>query len=261
MHVGAIEAGGTKFICAAGTGPDDLVVSKPIATRQPRETLADVVAWLREHSVERIGIGCFGPVDLQRGAITRTTPKLDWRGVRIRERIEQALGAECIVDTDVNAAALGEHRWGTAQGVDDFVYITVGTGIGGGVMVGGRLVHGLLHTELGHLRVRRVTNDRFSGVCPLHGDCLEGLASGTAIAKGSRFAADYLAMGLMNITCALSPRLIVMGGGVMKTPGLLASVREKLRQELKGYVPAPRLVRPKLGDRAGVLGALALAIG
>jgi fructokinase len=161
---------------------------------------------------------------------------------------------KCTVDTDVNAAALAEHRWGAAQGIDDFVYITVGTGIGGGAMVGGKLVHGLLHPEMGHLRMPPSSR----GVCPSHEHCLEGYASGTAIAKfGPEHTARYLALGIINIATVLSPRLVILGGGVMKTAGLLTAIRQELRKET--YVPMPKLVRPKLGDRAGVLGAIALA--
>lgn len=259
MRVGGIEAGGTKFICAVGSGPEDLEVSAPIATRSPEETMSDVIGFFAGRKIKRIGIGSFGPVDLRRGVITQTSPKLDWRGVPIRSIVEKALDVEAPFDTDVNAAALSEHRWGVAQDCSDFVYITVGTGIGGGAMVNGRLVHGLSHTEMGHLRVPRVKGDRFRGVCPLHGDCLEGLASGPAIAKGARYTAQYLAWAMMGISCALSPKMIVLGGGVMKTPGLLAEIRVHLKNELKGYVPTPKLVRPKLGDAAGVLGAIALA--
>lgn len=257
--LGGIEAGGTKFICAIGSGPEDIEVCEPIATRSPEETMRDVVSFFAGRGITRIGIGSFGPVDLSRGAITQTTPKLDWRGVPIRSIVEKALDVEAVIDTDVNTAALAERYWGAAVGCDDFVYVTVGTGIGGGAMVNGRLVRGLHHTEMGHIRVPRVKGDRFAGVCPLHGDCLEGLASGPAIAKGARHTAEYLGWAMMNITGVLSPKLIILGGGVMKTPGLLGGVREHLKNELKGYVPMPKLVRPKLRDNAGVLGAIALA--
>lgn len=172
----------------------------------------------------------------------------------IRRIIERALDVQCSIDTDVNTAALAEHRWGAARGIDDFVYITVGTGIGGGAMVNGHLVHGLLHPEMGHLRMPPAKR----GVCPSHANCLEGYASGPAIAKfGASETAHYLALGIINIASILSPKLIIMGGGVMKTPGLLSAVRAELRKET--YVPMPKLVRPQLGDCAGVLGAIALA--
>ncbi len=252
--VGGIEGGGTKFVCAVGTGPDDVEVSAPIQTREPEETLRDVINFFAGRKLRRIGIGSFGPVDLQRGAITKTTPKLAWRGVPIRSIIEKSLNVSTVFDTDVAAAAVGEHRWGAAKGIGDFVYITVGTGIGGAAMVNGRPVHGLSHPEMGHIRMP----GQKRGVCPYHKNCLEGYASGTAVARfGTDDVAKYLTLGLIAITAIVSPRLVILGGGVMKTPGLLADVRKELSKET--YVPIPRLARPKLGDRAGVLGAIALA--
>jgi fructokinase len=252
MRVGAIEGGGTKFICGVGSGPEDLETVR-IETRGPEETLRDVIGFFAGRKLRRIGLGCFGPLNLRTGAIT-TTPKLDWRGVPIRTILERALNATVTVDTDVNAAALAEHRWGAAQGIDNFVYLTVGTGIGGGAIVNGRLIHGLAHPEMGHLRLAGSGR----GACPYHAACLEGFASGPAVAKlGGRDTAKHLAAGLLNIIAVLSPELIILGGGVMKTHGLLAAVRAELRQER--YLKMPRLVRPKLGDRAGVLGALLLA--
>jgi fructokinase len=251
---GGIEAGGTKFICAVGSEPGEIEVSGPIPTREPEETLRDVVSFFAGRKVKRIGIGSFGPIQRKKGIIAKTTPKLNWRGVPIVSVIERALDVEAVFDTDVNAAALAEHHWGAAQGIDQFVYVTVGTGIGGGAMIRGKLLHGLLHPEMGHFRIP----GEGSGVCPSHEDCWEGFASGPAIAQlGAERAAEYLALGLMNIAAVLSPQLIVMGGGVMKTPGLFTAVRDRLKKET--YVPMPRLVRPKLGDLAGVLGAIALA--
>jgi fructokinase len=252
MRVGAIEGGGTKFICGVGTGPDDLETVR-IDTRAPEETLRDVIGFFAHRKLRRIGLGCFGPLDLKTGAIT-TTPKLDWRGVPIRSILEKSLGATVNVATDVNAAALAEHRWGSAQGIDNFVYLTVGTGIGGGAIVNGRLIHGLAHPEMGHVRIP----SRGRGVCPYHADCLEGFACGPAVKKlGGGDTAKHLAAGLHNIIAVLSPQLIVLGGGVTKTPGLLAAVRVELKKET--YLKIPPLVRAKLGDRAGVLGALLLA--
>lgn len=249
--VGAIEAGGTKFICGIGTGPDDLETVR-IETRGPEETLRDVAAFFAGRKLRRIGLGCFGPLDLRQGKIT-TTPKLDWRGVPIRSILETALSVRVTIDTDVNAAALAEHRCGAAQGIANFVYLTVGTGIGGGAMVNGQLVHGRAHPEMGHVRVP----GSGPGVCPYHVDCLEGYASGPAVKTlGGADTAAHLANGLRNIAATLSPELIVLGGGVMKTPGLLAAIRRELNKET--YLAMPRLARPKLGDRAGVLGALLL---
>lgn len=259
---GAIEAGGTKFVCAAGTGPDDLVVSKPIKTTTPRETLRDVLAFFAPLKLAGVGVGSFGPVDLAAGRITRTTPKLAWRGFPLRQSLEQSLGVPVIVDTDVNAAAYGEHRFGGAP--DPFLYLTVGTGIGGGGVVNGKLLHGKLHPEMGHLLVRRMPGDTFPGLCPSHGDCLEGMASGLAIAARRKtgeyeFAIEYLAAGLLALSYAYSPLVIVAGGGVMKTPKLRTRVTQRMRELNNGYAPLPKVTAPKLGDHSGVLGALALA--
>ena len=267
---GAIEAGGTKFYCAVGTGPDDVEVSEAIATTTPAETLAGVFEFFGRHpKVKRLGLGAFGPVEIATGTILRTTPKKEWRGCRLAQRVEQALGVPVLTDTDVNVAALGEYQWGAAQAADPFLYLTIGTGVGGGGLVNGRLLHGALHPEMGHLHVPRERRDRFPGVCPAHGGaCLEGLISGPALNERERrgedataWAIHYLAWGLLNLTYAYSPRLVVLGGGVMKRPGILRGVRTRLRELNQGYAPLPQLVRPALGDRAGVLGALALAAG
>lgn len=264
---GAIEAGGTKFICAVGTGPEDLRASKPIPTTTPDETLAQVIEFFRgQAKVEAIGIGAFGPVDVRTGTILKTTPKLAWRGCALQARIETALGVRSVTDTDVNVAALGEHRWGAAKGCDPFLYLTIGTGIGGGGLVNGQLLHGLMHPEIGHLHLPRHPRDKFAGVCPTHGgDCLEGLVSGPALAlrdqkggEANAYAAHYLALGLLSLTYVLSPRKIVLGGGVMKRPGLLTLVKKNLRAFNRSYAPLPVVTRARLGDRAGVLGGIAL---
>jgi fructokinase len=184
-------------------------------------------------------------------------------------------------DTDVNGAALGEHRWGAAQDLHTFVYLTVGTGIGGGAMVAGALVHGLLHPEMGHILIARRADDDFPGACPFHDSCLEGLASGPAIEKrwgrnadalpdehpAWELEAHYLALGLANLVCTLSPQRVILGGGVMTRRQLFPLIRQKVRELLNGYVQAPAIttdnevfiVPPGLGNSSGVLGALALA--
>jgi fructokinase len=283
---GGIEAGGTKWVCAVGSGPSDVQGTTTFPTTGPDETIARAVEFFAENgSLEAVGVGSFGPIDPRRasrsfGFIT-TTPKPGWAQTDIAGRLEESLDVPIAFDTDVNAAALGEHRWGAAVGLDSFCYVTVGTGIGGGVVVNGRLVHGLLHPELGHMRIPhdRVA-DPFPGCCPYHGDCFEGLASGEAMrqrwGQGAQeldddppweLEAQYLALGLVNVVCALSPERIILGGGVMKAPTLLSRVQQRLRELLAGYFDAPELkdaigdfvVRPGLGDRAGVLGAIALA--
>ena len=286
---GGIEAGGTHFVCAVGSGPGRLEAETSFPTTTPEETLARAVRFLRESSgagLTAVGIGSFGPLDLREGSPAygrvTSTPKLAWEGVDMVGPVADALGVPVALDTDVNAAALAEHLWGAAMGVDDFVYVTVGTGIGGGAMAGGRLVHGLAHPEMGHMRVPHDRDaDDFDGVCPYHGDCLEGLASGPAIERrwGRRpellpddhpaweLEAGYLAAGVANLAFTLSSRLVVMGGGVMERPSLLPRIRAGVRELLGGYVLAPQLshamdeyiVAPALGARSGVLGAIALA--
>ncbi len=259
---GAIEAGGTKFICAVGTGPDDLVVGEPIRTGTPRETMQEVLAFFKPYRLEGVGIASFGPVDLEAGRIRRTTPKLEWRGFPLRQAVEDGLGAPAVIDTDVNGAAWGEYRFGGAP--DPFLYLTVGTGIGGGGVVNGRLLHGKMHPEMGHLLLRRAPGDTFPGLCPSHADCLEGMASGVAIAARRKtneheYAAEYLAMGLLALSYSYSPLRIILGGGVMKTPKLRTKIAKRMRELNAGYAPLPAITAPELGDRAGVIGALALA--
>ena len=258
---GAIEAGGTKFVCAVGTGPEDAVISAEIPTTTPEETMALVAAFFRGKRLKRVGIGCFGPVDLAAGRIARSTPKVAWRGFGIQGWVEEALGVKTVLDTDVNGAVLGEHLWGAGQGIDPLLYLTVGTGIGGGGIAGGQLLHGMLHPEMGHVRVPRV--DSAPGICHAHGDCLEGLASGPAIAaRGGDYAlaAEYLGMAVQNYACVLSPRMILIGGGVMKHPGMLGMVRAAAKKHMNGYAPLPVIRAPKFKQRAGTLGALALAV-
>ena len=286
--VGGVDAGGTKFVCAIGAGPHDLRARASFPTTTPAETLGRAVEFFRDHAPRApfaaLGIACFGPLDLARdsptaGCIT-DTPKPGWSGVDVAGAFRE-LGVPVAIDTDVNGAALGETRWGAGVGCDPIVYVTVGTGIGGGAIVGGRPIHGLVHPEMGHMRIPRVAGDAFPGACPFHGDCLEGLASGRAVharrgLPGEALAADdpvwdleacYLALGLVNVITVLSPRRIIVGGGVMRREGLLGRIREEVRSLLAGYVRAGAvtaaiesyIVEPGLGERAGVLGALALA--
>jgi fructokinase len=284
--LGGIEAGGSKWECAVGNGPEDLRATETIPSTTPEETIGRVVAFFeREGPVKAIGIGSFGPVDRKPSSPTwghiTTTPKLGWTHTDVGQEIRRRLSVPVAFDTDVNAAALGEHRWGAAQGLDSFCYITVGTGIGGGGMVGGKLLHGLVHPEFGHMRIPHDSDaDPFSGVCPYHGDCWEGLASGRAVeARWGRPAAEladeavwaleaqYLALGLVGVICVLSPERIVIGGGVMLHPGLLALVQREVTRLMNGYLAqaamsdgiAGFITLPALGSQAGVLGAIALA--
>ena len=287
---GGIEAGGTRFVCAIGSGPDDLDEVVTFATTTPSETIDRAITFFKQHQQRKplsaVGIGSFGPAELNPtsrkfGYIT-ATPKPGWTDTEFQGRVTRALGVPVEFDTDVNAAALGEATWGAAKELTTFIYVTVGTGVGGGGMVNGQLLHGLSHPEMGHLRVPHdLDKDPYHGACPFHGDCLEGLAAGPALfARWGRRAEDlpanhpawkleahYLALGLTNLICTLSPQRIILGGGVMKQVGLFQMVREKVQQLLNGYLQAPAIleridrfiVPAALGDRAGVLGAIALA--
>jgi fructokinase len=284
---GGVETGGTWCVCAIGTGPDDLVAAETFPTGAPDATLARIVAFFERHPRPvAIGVGSFGPVDLDPaspawGSVT-TTPKPGWRHTPVATVLGDALGVPVRFETDVNAAAIAEHLWGAGQGLSDLAYVTVGTGIGAGLLVDARPVHGLIHPEVGHLRVPHDTaRDPFMGACPVHGDCWEGLASGEAIARrwgapagelpddhpAWALEAEYLALGLLSIVCVASPQRLIVGGGVMERATMLARLREALPKLVGGYLDSPLLgdeidrylVAPVLGDRAGVLGAIALA--
>lgn len=299
--VGAIEAGGTKFVCAVGSGPGARLLERTQFStgEDPARVMRDVAEWFaaqqeKHGALAGLGVASFGPVDLDEksptyGFIT-TTPKPGWRHANILGPLRRAFpGLPIGFDTDVNGAALGEARWGAAQGLEDFVYVTVGTGIGGGGMARGRLLHGLVHPEMGHMGLPQLAGDDFAGACPFHGRCWEGLCSGPAIAKRTGMPAEelppdhpawgitirYMAHALVNLTCVLSPRRIIVGGSVRKGGRLgeerfFARLRTAFREVLAGYISSPALtengiaefiVPPQLGDDAGVCGAIALAHG
>jgi fructokinase len=283
---GAIEAGGTKFVCAVGTGPGDLETVQ-IPTTSPAATIESALEFFRSRpELRAVGIASFGPVDLNPDSWTygyiTSTPKAGWRNFDIAGAVRKRLDLPVGFDTDVNGAALGEARWGAAKGLSDFLYLTVGTGIGGGAVSGGRVLHGLSHPEMGHIRVPHDrVEDPFEGSCPFHTDCLEGLASGPAMQArwgvqaqelpadhpGIALEARYLALGLVNWVCTLSPQRIIIGGGVMQHSCLFPMVRAELLRLLNGYIEAREItdcpdqyvMAPGLGSRAGVLGALVLA--
>ncbi len=276
---GGIESGGTKFVCGVGDRAGKLLARSEFPTTTPPETIGRAVEFLQEQpcTLAAVGIGSFGPVDLNPsspsfGFIT-STPKSGWRDTDIAGAVRSATGLPVAFDTDVNAAAMGEALWGAAQGLDTFLYLTIGTGLGGGGMANGRLMHGLVHPEMGHIRVPHdLAADPFPGCCPFHGDCLEGLVSGPAIeARWGRgetlpaahpawqLVAHYIALGLATWICTLSPRRIILGGGVMRQAELFPLIRAEVRALLNGYVEAPAIVPPALGGDAGVLGAIALA--
>jgi predicted NBD/HSP70 family sugar kinase len=286
VSYGGIEAGGTKWVCGIGEGEARVLERESFPTTTPQETIARAVEFFRGRELDGLGIASFGPIDIRResptsGYIT-TTPKAGWAHTDLVGTLRATLEVPVVLETDVNAAALAEWRWGAAVGLDTFCYVTVGTGIGGGAIVNGELLHGLLHPEIGHMRIPHdQARDPFGGVCPYHGDCLEGLASGEAIRRrwGRRgeelgdtavweLESEYLALGLMNLICTLSPQRIVMGGGVSEQATLLPLVRSRLRDLLADYLDTPELTRsdaidryvvvPGLGNQAGLLGAIDL---
>jgi fructokinase len=289
---GGIEAGGTKFVCMVATGPDHVIEERRFPTTLPDETIQQAIAFFAPYAgrgeLAAVGIASFGPVDLNPASTTygyiTTTPKKAWNYVDLHGCIYRALNLPVAFDTDVNAAAFGEHYWTSGNtGLDPFVYITVGTGIGVGVLANGRPLHGLVHTEAGHFAIPHDREkDPFPGNCPFHGDCLEGLASGTAISQrwgenaetlpdahpAWELEAEYIALALINLIYAYSPQRIVVGGGVSQHAGLLAAVRRKVQQGLNGYIQSPMVLKniaeyivpPSLGNRSGVLGAIAMAI-
>jgi fructokinase len=292
MIYGGIEAGGTKFVCGIGNPDGEVLERVVIPTRDPEKTLGEVVDYFKEiekrQKIHGIGLASFGPLDLDKDSPTygyiTSTPKLPWRHFNIKGELESVLNLTIPFDTDVNAAALAEYKWGAAQGKENVVYLTVGTGIGGGALVNGRLLHGLLHPEMGHILIRGdADSPEFSGVCPYHQHCLEGCASGPAMLSrwgippedippdhpAWELEAQFLAEGLMNIILILSPNIIILGGGVMAQKSLFPMVRENVLRLLNGYIQNAVLlenieeyiVPPKLGNNAGLLGAIALALG
>lgn len=290
--IAAIEAGGTKFVCGIGTGPHDIKDVTRIDTTTPEETLGAVCRFLSTVKAKygpfaAIGVGCFGPLDLNPSSATygyiTTTPKRGWPHTDVVSVLKDRYHVPVVLDTDVNAAVLGECLWGAGQGMDPVVYITVGTGVGGGVLVNGRLLHGAMHPEIGHLAVSPPVNSLAISrdcQCPFHKSCVEGYVSGVAISKRWGVKAeslppdhpvweeisDVMGHALMNLCLTLSPRRIILGGGVMEQPHLIPLIRAKLTQHLNGYLSIPELgrdienfvVSPGLGARSGLLGALAL---
>ncbi|RKP48853.1 ROK family protein [Cohnella endophytica] len=287
MLIGAVEAGGTKFVCGVGNEKGEVLDRISFPTEQPEKTLAQVVEYFKDKQTQAIGVGSFGPIDIDRsspryGYVT-TTPKPGWANYPVLSTLKSALGVPMGWDTDVNAAALGEATWGAAAGLDSCLYYTFGTGVGVGVFAEGHMVHGLVHPEGGHVLTRRHPDDTYAGKCPYHGDCLEGMAAGPAIearwgVKGSELGPDhpawemeafYIGQALASAILLLSPKKIILGGGVMHQAQLFPLIREQVRRNLKGYVASPAIesagidgyiVPPGLGDNAGLCGSLALGL-
>jgi len=284
MIFGAIEAGGTKFVCAVGDNNGQIFEKVQFPTTTPEETMEQVIEFFSRFNLRAIGLGSFGPCDVNSESITygyiTSTPKLSWRGYPILKTLEESFNIPIGFSTDVNAAALGEVTFGAAKGLDSCLYITVGTGIGAGAVLGGKLLQGLSHPEMGHVIVRRHSNDTYPGKCPYHRDCLEGLAAGPAIEERWEktgielvnrpevweMESYYLAQALVHYILILSPKKIILGGGVMKQKQLFPLIYRDVKKLLNKYIEIPQLsdeiekyiVPAELGDLAGITGALLL---
>jgi Transcriptional regulator/sugar kinase len=285
MYLGGIEAGGTKFVCAVGDESGNVLAKERVVTKDPDYTMNRVIDFFKNFRIDSLGIASFGPVDLDRESATygfiTSTPKPGWSNYPIVRTMEDTLHLPVGFTTDVNGAALGELYHGAAQGLDGCLYLTVGTGIGAGLVTGGQLYQGLSHPEMGHILVRRYPGDGFEGICPYHHDCLEGIASGPALKahwgksaselpadhKAWSIEADYLAQALMQYILIVSPKRIIIGGGVMKQLQLFPMIRRRVQELLANYIDFPEfkggidsyIVPPALGDNAGITGALILA--
>jgi fructokinase len=281
-----IELGGTKCVCTLAYGPGQILDQQTVPTREPAETLPAILAilhqWQRAPGFRAMGIASFGPIDLDprspcHGQILATN-KSGWPGTDVRGLLSDPFGVPVGFDTDVNGAALAEIRWGCAQGLSDFAYATVGTGVGVGLIVHGRPTRGIGHSEIGHLRVPRLGSDTAASVCLYHDDCVEGLASGTALVArlDGRAVAELmpddpvwepivhtLAAMCHALACATGPQRIAIGGGVVSgQPHLLPRIDDALRRSVGAYMPLPPrdyIVAPQLGTLAGPLGSIALA--
>ena len=287
MRLGALEAGGTKMVCAIGDENGNVFERMSFPTRMPEETMPDIINYFRERPVEALGISSFGPLNLNKqdpnfGDIT-TTPKPGWQNYPLLRTLAAALNVPVGIDTDINGAALAEARLGAGRGLDSLVYYTIGTGVGGGAVVEGRLLHGLVHPEMGHMLLRPCKDDPAPhGFCPYHDGCLEGMATGVAIEKrwgvpaaqlppehiAWDIEAEYLAQMCANTIVILSPKKIVLGGGVMHQMHLFPKIRRRTQELLNGYVANDTIlhdidnyiVAPGLGDNAGAAGSLLLAL-
>lgn len=279
---GTVELGGTKTLVAVGSNPQDLSDPVRIPTTEPSITLEAVLDHLSAYQVDAVGVASFGPLELRHGhrdyGSMTNTPKPGWAGCPVYRILDAELDAPVAIDTDVNGAALGEGRWGAARGLDQYVYVTVGTGIGAGSIAWGRPIGGLGHTETGHVVVETHPDDSYEGRCPYHGSCLEGMASGPALEDRFGKVEDwsdpegvlelvvfYLAQGLRSIVYVVAPQRIVVGGGVAHMPGFHAALRKALGESLGGYpglqeyADADYIVAPGLGDSSGLAGGLVLA--
>ena len=284
MLLGALEGGGTKMVLAVGEEDGSVIDRISIPTRTPDETMPAIIEYFKAHMICALGIGFFGPLDLNDrsktfGSVTEST-KEEWAHFNVLKTLKDELDVPCKLDTDVNAAALGEATYGCMRKLKNGIYITVGTGVGVGVLANGALVHGLVHPEGGHVLVKRHPDDTFEGNCSFHKDCLEGLASGPAIMKRMGCSADklpadspvwtyisyYIAQAVCDYIYVLSPEKIVLGGGVMKQQHLLPMIRKDVKKLLNGYIRSSAIedidhyiVPASLNDNQAVMGCLKLA--
>ncbi len=285
MLYGALEAGGTKMVCAIGDENGKIIDRAKFPTETPEITMPQIFEYFKKFDIKALGIACFGPIDLKKdsktyGSIT-STPKTAWKGYNIVEASIKELGVPIGFDTDVNGSLLGEITWGCAKGLTDAIYLTIGTGVGGGVMSNGKLLHGMLHPETGHIRLPLVPGDPGKSVCPYHDNCFEGLAAGPSLKARWGVSADqlvdkpevwdiestYIATALMSYALILSPQKIILGGGVMHQEQLFPMIRKKFKELVNGYIVTDEMdhlddyiVPASLNDDQGILGALKLAI-
>lgn len=286
MTLGALEAGGTKMVCSTGDAQGKLFTRESFPTTTPEETMPKLIAFFQGAKIDALGVGSFGPVDLNKNSATygyiTSTPKLPWRNFPFLKTLTDALAVPTAFDTDVNAAALAEYTHGAAKGLSSCLYVTVGTGVGGGLVVENNLVHGMMHPEFGHLFLRPHPDDPApEGFCPYHNGCLEGLACGPSIEKRWGAKADtlppdhpawtletyYLGQMCAMAVFAVSPEKIILGGGVMRQDHLFDRIRTQTLALLGGYITQTAIlndidnfiVPPALGENSGVTGALALA--
>lgn len=283
MRLGALEAGGTKMVCAIGDEKGNIEERVSIPTKTPEETIPLLIDFFKQRNIDALGIGCFGPLELNKkvekyGYITTTT-KLAWRNFDFLGSMKKALQCPVGFDTDVNGSVLGEVTFGQAKGKSCALYLTIGTGIGAGIYIEGKLLHGMLHPEAGHVLITRRETDTYGGKCPYHKNCLEGLAAGPAIEgrygkKAVDLAeeedvwdleADYIAQALTGYILTLSPEIIILGGGVMHQMQLFPLIRKKVTEYLGGYVNTEELsdmehyiVPASLHDDQGIMGCLEL---
>lgn len=285
MRIGALEAGGTKMVVAVGNENGEIIDRSSIPTKSPEITMPKLVEYFKSSKIDALGIGCFGPIDLNRESSTygyiTSTPKLPWRNYNIVGKFTEMLKVPVGFDTDVNASAIGEGTWGITNDVRNSIYITIGTGVGVGVLIDGKPLHGMLHPEAGHILLAKHPKDTFKGCCPYHDNCMEGLASGPAIeARYGKKAYEltdneevwelegfYIAQALVNYILTLSPQRIILGGGVMHQEQLMPIIHREVLRMLNGYINTPELsniqdyiVFPKLNDNQGIMGCIKLAL-